>query len=131
MRRAAGTSNSWATEAPHTKAVLTGIQACSNEGNHGMDGSPPEAADWGRGQYKHSEAGKGKGDWRVGGAGWPYEEQGHIMRDTRKLEQVTNNSGSAGVVRWPEEGWGQRRRRGRVANEQTDINAFPTLATWC
>ena len=125
VRRAAGTSNSWTTEDPHTKAVLTGIQAGSNEGNQGKDVSP-EAVDWGRGQYKHSGAGKVKGDWRVGGAGWPCEEQKHIMRDANKLEQVTHNAGSAGVVRWPEEGWGQRRRG---ANEQNDTNAFPTLAT--
>ena len=44
VRRAAGTSNSWATEDPHTKAVLNGIQAGSNEGNQGKDVSP-EAVD--------------------------------------------------------------------------------------
>ena len=147
VRRAAGTS--WTTEPPpDIKFALTGIAAGSNEGNYCLEKGCwpvvcPEAGDWGRGENNHSarEAGKGKGDSKVGGMGWPVKEQGQMrdnmgwsmegqgqMRENGKTNQVAYN---AGIVIQPEEkGW--RHRMKRKADEQkTDNKVLPTLATWC
>ena len=133
VRRAAGTSNSWATGAPDT---LTAGGAGSNEGKYLQSKDwtevSSEAADWGTGANKYwAEAGKSRGGASVGGVGWSVmrgnmgravEVDGNV-RENGKIGEVACN----GVVRQSEE----RQRRRRNGNEQTDNNGISVLATWC
>ena len=129
VRRAAGSSNCFPTEAPDggVKVSLVGFGDDGYGGNNrGWVEVSPESADWGRGQQKHFpvEAGGGGRGASLGGLGWVGEEDGQMVRDKVKEDQVAS---------WSEESWRQEQSSSKKIkrNEQTGNKLIPTLATWC